>query len=64
MGLALEEPVDSPDDEKLSVNGITLVYESSLSRFLYGKVIDYVSGFLGSKFKVYDAQTGASSDSC
>lgn len=41
MGLALDEPGD--DDNKMSVNGIELLAEKSLSSFLEGQQIDFVN---------------------
>ena len=58
FNLALEELVEYNLDEKINISGIPVVYENKLSRFLTGKILDYVSGAFGSEFKVYDARGG------
>lgn len=41
MGLALDEP--NEQDNKMELNGVQLLAEKSLSPFLDGQVIDYIS---------------------
>jgi Fe-S cluster assembly iron-binding protein IscA len=41
LGLALDEPGD--DDNKISLNGIELLAEKSLSSLLEGQKIDFVN---------------------